>query len=170
MRLPVTARFAVSGIALTAAVVMAASGCTTTSEAPPTADREAVAALVEAWTAFWNSYDLDAVDDLFLADSSLTYFSSEREGLLRGIAAVREHHAGFDFVPGGRTSDTRLWLEEVGIDLFADSAIVTGLWYFTRTGEEGVQRGPVTALCVRTPAGWRIAHMNFSTYRDDDAA
>ncbi len=144
-----------------------ALGLSACARPTPPPDTTAVRDLVARWTAMWNGYDLDAVDELFLPDSTLTYFSSEREGLIRGIAAVREHHAGFSFASGGRETDTRLWLEQLGIDRFGDTAVVTAIWFFQRAGEETPQRGPVTALCVRRDTRWRIAHMNFSTYRDD---
>ena len=67
--------------------------------------------LVNSWTAMWNSYDLSMVDKLFLQDSRVSYFSSEREGLIKGFDAVREHHAGFGFVEGGKSQENRLWLE-----------------------------------------------------------
>lgn len=38
----------------------------------------------------WNSYDLTLVDHLFLADAYVTYFSSEKEGLITGIEALRD--------------------------------------------------------------------------------
>ena len=53
---------------------------------------------VSTWVSMWNSYDLSLVDELFLTDPTVTYFSSEKEGLIKGIDAVSKHHAGFGFV------------------------------------------------------------------------
>ena len=66
---------------------------------PPTAPD----AQLERWVEMWNSYDLDEVKELFLDDTRLTYFSSEKEGVIRGMEAVLEHHRGFGFVPGGES-------------------------------------------------------------------
>jgi hypothetical protein len=44
---------------------------------------------IAAWVELWNTRDLTRLDELFLSDSSLTYFSSEREGLIQGPAAMR---------------------------------------------------------------------------------
>ena len=114
----------------------------------------------------WNSYDLDQVDSLFLNDPGLTYFSSEKEGVIRGFEAVLEHHRGFGFVPGGEERPSRLWVESSTTDLFGEAAVVTALWFFQSDPDstEGPQTGPVTFVCVRDGMAWRFVHMNFSEY------
>lgn len=104
------------------------------------------------------------VDELFLNDSRVTYFSSEREGLIKGIDELRRHHEGFGFVEGGRDQSNRLWLEDTQKESFSQAAIVTAVWRFQRKGSGDVQRGPVTLVYVRTGDGYRIAHANFSNY------
>jgi hypothetical protein len=42
------------------------------------------------------------VDKLFLKDSRLTYFSSAKQGIIKGIEAIRRHHEEFGFVEGGK--------------------------------------------------------------------
>ena len=51
--------------------------------------------LITRWTRFWNSYDLDELEALFVMDERVTYFSSEKQGLLRGPTALRQNHSGF---------------------------------------------------------------------------
>jgi len=124
------------------------------------------ASAVGAWVAMWNSYDLDLVDELFLTDSSVTYLSSEREGVITGIDAVREHHAGFGFAPGGEPTQTTLWVESLHATMPGEIAIVTGTWYF-RSGPDAtgeLQRGPMTLVFVPADDGYRIAHAHFSDY------
>lgn len=135
------------------------------------ADLGGLDVLVADWVEMWNSYDLDQVGDLFLNDDRLTYFSSEKEGLIRGMDAVQEHHRGFGFVSGGEKRPSRLWMEEVKIDPMGDAAVVTGIWFFQSDPESGTepQRGPVTIVCLRTDAGWRFGHMNFSSYPEQEA-
>lgn len=124
-----------------------------------------VTAAIADWVAMWNRYDLSAVDALFLTDDRVTYFSSEREGLITGIDAVRRHHESFGFVPGGRPTATRLWLDGLTIVPVGATVVVGGVWYFDR-GEAGrpVQRGPVTIVYLMEAGRPRIAHMHFGNY------
>jgi hypothetical protein len=117
----------------------------------------------------WNSYDLKNVDQLFLQDSRVSYFSSEKEGLIQGIEAVRDHHVGFGFVEGGKIQENRLWVEEVRINDFGEAAVVAGIWYFQRATDdvESAQKGPFTFVCVKKGTEWRLAHLNFSEYKED---
>jgi ketosteroid isomerase-like protein len=124
--------------------------------------------LIESWVAMWNSYDLTMADKLFLQDSRVSYFSSEREGLIQGIESVREHHLGFGFVEGGKSQENKLWIEDVQTSVFGTAAVVAGIWYFQRGSDdpENVQKGPFTFVCVRQGEEWRLAHVNFSEYKE----
>lgn len=132
-------------------------------------NKAAVDLAVQEWVAMWNTYNLNQVDSLFLNNSSLTYFSSEKEGAIRGIEAVREHHVDFGFVPRGKTHDNKLWLEDVEVDFLNNIAVVTGIWFFVKTvdGAEEVQRGPVTFVYMPIKGKYRIAHVNFGNYLDE---
>ena len=87
-----------------------------------------------------------------------------------GIEAVRAHHVDFGFIAGGKKPDSRLWLEDVHIDVFDSAAVVTGIWYFQRSPDtvQEAQRGPVTIVYMRHNTEWRIAHMHFADYSDGD--
>lgn len=155
-------------------------------------DRSGPDALVRAWVEMWNSYDLGQVENLFLNDDRLTYFSSEREGVIRGFNEVMEHHRGFGFVPGGLEQGNRLWVEDLQTHVFEEAAVLTGIWFFQRgeapgeeadsregegaggSGEGGEaeqvidpQKGPVTFVCVHEDGAWRFIHMNFGEYLPD---
>jgi len=119
---------------------------------------------VEDWVKLWNTYDLNQVKRLFLNDGRVTYFSSEKQGLIKGIDSLVRHHEEFGFVAGGKETGNRLWLEDVDIEEFADSAAVKADWLFQRKGSDRTQRGPVTILYVKAGEGWRIAHAHFSNY------
>lgn len=80
------------------------------------------------WTKMWNSYDLDQVDRLFITDLRLTYLSSEKEGTLQGIEAVREHHRGFGFVEGGKDQPNKLWVENLVTTDLGDTASLLLTW------------------------------------------
>lgn len=121
---------------------------------------------VSAWVEIWNTYDLNQVDNLFLTNDHLTYFSSEKEGVITGIDAVREHHRGFGFVEGGKDQPNKLWLEDIATSAFGDAVVVTAIWYFQRP-DGSKQRGPVTIVYVQQGDEYRIAHMNFSNYRGE---
>jgi ketosteroid isomerase-like protein len=118
---------------------------------------------VTAWERMWNTFDLQEVDRWFLQSDQLTYFSSEREGLIQGIQAVREHYRSFGFVDGGSNPPTKLWLEDVQIQVYDSAAVVTGIWYFQRA-DGRLQKGPVSIFYVNRNGNYKIAHMNFSNY------
>lgn len=127
---------------------------------------KASVSLIARWTRFWNRYYLDELEALFVMDERVTYFSSEKQGLLRGPTALRQHHSGFGFVPGGKVSANALWLEQIAEDrLDRGATLITAIWCFRRAATPDViQRGPLSAVVIRTPRGPRFVHMNFSTY------
>ena len=120
--------------------------------------------VVDEWVSFWNTYDLSQFDELFLADARVSYFSSEKEGLVRGVEAVRKHHEGFGFVRGGKVSSNRLWLDDVHVQVLGPAVVVGAIWYFQRANSEKLQRGPVTLVYVQDGGRYRIAHANFGNY------
>jgi hypothetical protein len=105
------------------------------------------------------------VDTLFVADETVTYFSSEKEGLITGIDSLRKHHSGFGFVSGGRKQENRLWVEDISINLVGSTPVVAGTWYFEKSGTvDEIQKGPFTAVYVNKEGRYRIAHMHFAAY------
>jgi hypothetical protein len=125
---------------------------------------DAVEKALEKWVRLWNTYDLDMVEGLFLTDDRVTYFSSEKRGLIKGYEALMEHHRGFGFVEGGKDTGNRLWLEDVAVERFKKFAVVKADWLFRRKGSDRDQRGPVTIVYVDEGEGPRIAHAHFSNY------
>ena len=121
--------------------------------------------IINEWVKFWNIYDLSLVEKLFIKDNRVTYFSSEKQGIIKGFESLVKHHENFGFVRGGKAQYNKLWLEDVDIEDFGDSAIVCATWYFQRPNIDRPQRGPVTIVYVRTGNGWRIAHANFGNYK-----
>jgi hypothetical protein len=121
---------------------------------------------IARWVEAWNTLDLSLVDELFLNDTSVTYFSSEKEGLIRGFAAVRSHHAGFGFVPGGQVPTDELWVENVQASIYPASVVAAGIWYFGNRSadQDATQQGPMTIVYVLDSGSYRIAHMHFSEY------
>lgn len=120
--------------------------------------------LIDEWVSIWNSYDLSMVERLFLNDSRVTYFSSEKRGLTMGIDALLAHHGELGFVEGGKDSPNRLWLEDTRIEAFEGAVVVKADWLFQRGGSDEIQRGPVTMVYVLAEDGYRIAHAHFSNY------
>ncbi len=121
---------------------------------------------IEAWVELWRTYDLVQLQQLFLWDSSATYLSSEREGLIQGGPAIGEHHAGMGFVDGGRSAEQELWVDNVHSSQFGATAVVTAVWYFgdPAASIDSIQRGPMTIVYVLTDGAYRIAHMHFANY------
>jgi ketosteroid isomerase-like protein len=121
---------------------------------------------IAAWVSLWNTYELSKVDELFLTDDRVTYFSSEKEGLIRGIEALREHHQGFGFVEGGKPAEKELWMEELQSDVFGSTAVVTGIWYFGSRADDRdkIQHGPVTFVYAQEGEEFKLAHLHFANY------
>jgi len=118
---------------------------------------------VGSWLQMWNNYDLNQVDKLFLNDSRLTYFSSEKEGIIIGIDSIHAHHQGFGFVEGGKEQPNKLWLEDMNQVTLGDTELITAIWVFE--SEDGTsQRGPVTIVYYLEEGDYKIAHMNFGNY------
>jgi ketosteroid isomerase-like protein len=119
---------------------------------------------LDQWIRLWNTYDLAQVSNIFLNDHRVTYFSSEKEGLIKGIENLLDHHKKFGFVSGGKETDNKLWLEKTDIEQYKNTAIVKAVWYFQRKGSETTQRGPVTLIYTKIQDNWKIAHSHFSNY------
>ena len=148
-------------------LLMLASGCDPHGRPVSEQDeQDGLDVLVGDWVEMWNSYDLDQVGNLFLNDPRLSYFSSEKEGVIQGFESVLDHHRGFGFVPGGESRPSRLWLEGLRTDVLGEAAVITGIWFFQTDPETGEdpQRGPVTFVATRDGGVWRFVHMNFSAY------
>jgi ketosteroid isomerase-like protein len=145
-------------ISMTLVLLPLTSSVSAANDAPP---------VIAEWQTFWNTYDLDQMDKLFKNNDALTYFSSEKEGLIRGFDAMLEHHKGFGFVPGGEKKPAKLWLEDIETDYVGDVAIVTAIWFFdtVRDGKKVIMRGPVSFVCAKDSAGkFKLQHVNFSDY------
>ena len=127
--------------------------------------------LLDSWVELWGTGNLDLVPALFLRDDRVTYFSSEFEGLIRGYPALVEHHRGFGFEAGGVPREQVIWVGDVEIVDFGDTALVGAIWYFgDPASPEGAQRGPMSVIAVATSAGYRIGHMHFATYAEAEPA
>lgn len=150
-------------IALVVFVTILSVGLATSNQSEASDEDFNATKWVNAWVEIWNTYDLDQVDRLFLQDARVSYFSSEKEGAVIGIDAVREHHRGFGFVEGGKDQPNKLWLEDLHTSTFEDSTVVTGIWFFQRS-DGTLQRGPVTIVYVKKGGEFRIAHMHFANY------
>jgi imidazolonepropionase-like amidohydrolase len=121
---------------------------------------------LELWLALWRRYDLDRLDRVFLRDASLTYFASDTEGLLEGYEAVLQHHRELGFLPGGYQPERELWVEDVLVTDFDESAVITGTWYFgNRVGPQTAARGRLTMVLVRTSNGYKISHLHLGDDR-----
>ena len=116
----------------------------------------------------WRRYDLDRVADVFVTDDALTYFPSDREGLIEGYAAVRAYLEELGFVAGGFQPDSEMWHEQVTVSDFGESAVVGAVWYFgNRLNRRAAGRGPLTMVLTRVGEGWRISHVNFGNYQPE---
>ncbi len=135
--------------------------------APKKIEVEEAQTVIDDWLKLWATYDLDLVDDIFWQDPKSTYFSSEKEGLIKGYDSFIPHHEGFGFVSGGKEAEKSLWLDDLNITIHESSAVVEGIWYFgdRSVPQDQVQNGPVSFVLIRNSQGdVRIAHTHFANY------
>jgi imidazolonepropionase-like amidohydrolase len=138
---------------------------TTTVAAAGTTAAATPRALLDVWLAMWRRYDLDRVGELFVVDGATTYFPSDRQGLLTGFESIRDYHAELGFVSGGFQPESELWLEDVTIADFAESAVIGAVWRFgSRVSPATAGRGSLTIVLARAGDGYRISHVNFGNY------
>jgi imidazolonepropionase-like amidohydrolase len=134
-------------------------------EAAPMDGPASAQAAIDGWLAAWRSYDLDELTQVLLNDPSLTYFANDAEGTIEGITDVLTYHEGLGFVRGGFQPENELWLEDVLVANFDESAVVSAVWHFgNRVLRSDAARGPFTMVVVRTRAGYRITHVNMGNY------
>ncbi len=115
----------------------------------------------------WKTYDLNMLDDIFLQTEDLTYFSSEKEGLMIGYQHLKPHHSGFGFVEGGKQPEKSLWLEEIETKIYGETAMVAALWYFGDKNivKDSVANGPVTFILINDKQdNVKIVHTHFANY------
>ncbi len=124
---------------------------------------EEVTSLIDRWVKMWNSYDINILENLFIDSEDLSYFSSEREGVIRGFKKIKEHHRNFGFSEGGKTTENRLWLEDSRLFSFGGTTVVTAVWFFKKSNLK-IQKGPVSFVVVPHEKGPRIAHVHFTNY------
>jgi len=129
--------------------------------------QDEVAQVVDKWLELWATYDLNLLDQIFYRSENLSYFSSEKEGLMLGYDGIIQHHTGFGFVAGGNEPDNSLWLEDIEIQLYGASAVVGAIWFFgdKLADKDSVQQGPVTFVLIENEMGdARIIHTHFANY------
>jgi len=125
-----------------------------------------VQGLMKQWLELWRTYDLNMLDEIFWNDPQLTYFSSEKRGLIKGFDALKPHHEGFGFVAGGKLASRSLWLEDIHITLHQATAVVDAIWYFgdKQMPRDHVQQGPCTFVIIKDEDRAKIAHVHFGNY------
>lgn len=129
--------------------------------------RAEVDELADRWLTLWSTYDVDMLNDIFWNDPGMTYFSSEKRGLIKGYDQMKPHHEGFGFVAGGKQPPNSLWLEDINTSMHNDFATIEAIWYFGDKSlpKDSIQNGPVTFVIFKNKDGSaRIAHTHFSNY------
>jgi len=124
-----------------------------------------VTAVTDKWLNLWATYDLSLLNKIFYQSEDLTYFSSEKVGLIKGYSKLLPHHVGFGFVEGGKEPPVDLWLEEIETRINGETALVAATWYNGDKMAPGdsVQHGPVTFVLLRDEEGAvKIAHAHFA--------
>ena len=130
-------------------------------------ESEEVTEVIDRWLDLWATYDLNRLEEIFWNDPNCSYFSSEREGLIKGYNALIPHHRGFGFISGGKTPGNTLWLEELDVLISTQTAVVSAIWYFgdKTQPKDSIQRGPVTFVLLKDKDQQvKIGHTHFANY------
>lgn len=123
--------------------------------------------VMDNWLKLWESNDLNLIDSVFFESKELTYFSSEKEGLISGFDALKPHHTGFGFVEGGKQNEKSLWLEDLESHIYGQTALVAGIWYFGDRSDTTTvpDRGPVSFILIKNQENkTKIIHCHFANY------
>jgi ketosteroid isomerase-like protein len=124
-----------------------------------------ITTVIDKWINLWATYDLDLLPEIFYQSPTLTYFSSEKEGLIMGYDQILPHHEGFGFVRGGKEPPVELWLEDIETRINGETAMVAATWYNgdKTAARDSVQHGPVTFMLLRDNQGAvKISHAHFA--------
>lgn len=116
---------------------------------------------IDKWVSMWNTYNISLIEELFLPGEDITYISSEKRGIIVGITAIKKHHESFGFVKDGKSTDNKLWLEDIYIRNFTGFAVVAALWFFQR-GDGSSMSGPMTIVYNQLGETHKIVHMHFA--------
>lgn len=138
---------------------------TNSTENIKTITQDEVDPVVNKWLNLWATYDLNLLEEIFYQSEDLTYFSSEKEGLIKGYSNMLPHHEGFGFVEGGKEPPVDLWLEEIETRINGETALVAAIWYNgDKTAvHDSIPHGPVTFVMLRDDAGKvKISHAHFA--------
>lgn len=141
-------------------------GCSNIKSAQPINEVEANE-IIDKWLVLWQTYDLNALEEIFWNDPQCSYFSSEKEGLITGYDALIPHHESFGFAKGGKKPAKSLWLEDQNLLMLESTCVVTAIWYFgdKSVPRDSVQNGPVTFVLLRDDNDLvRIGHTQFANY------
>jgi hypothetical protein len=128
---------------------------------------EEIDTIMQQWLELWSTYDTNKIESIFWNSPALTYFSSEKVGLIKGYDQLKPHHESFGFVAGGKTANNELWLEEINITLHSSAAVVDAIWYFgdQQKSRDSVQQGPCTFVIIKDENQQaKIAHVHFGNY------
>ena len=129
--------------------------------------QDGIKPVIDKWLKLWETYDLNMLDEIFLQTKDLTYFSSEKEGLMIGYQHLKLHHSGFGFVEGGKQPEKSLWLEDMETKIYGGTAMVAAIWYFGDKNivKDSVSNGPVTFIFIKDKQdNVKIVHTHFANY------
>jgi len=152
---------------ITIIILLVLIGCSTATEKKTTLTEIESNAVIGKWLNLWETYDVNKLGDVFLESDKLTYFSSEKRGLIKGYDKMKPHHIGFGFVEGGKKPAKSLWLENIETRVYDGSTMVGGVWYFGDKSlpKDSISNGPVTFIIVKDKQGLaKIIHTHFANY------
>ena len=117
------------------------------------ADRAAIAAVLDRQAAAWNRGDLAAYMDGYARTPALVFTSGGN--VRRGWQEAFDHYQA-RYATDPRAMGTLVFHVDSIDPVGADGAVVLGRWDLTGTANAG--RGVFSLVVERRPEGWRIIH------------
>jgi beta-aspartyl-peptidase (threonine type) len=140
-------------LATPAGIALILAGCAGREAAPPSAEREAVLAVLREQEESWNRGDLEAFARGYLDSPNVTFFTGSTA--LRGHAALLERYRK-RYASEGREMG-RLSFGELEVEVLSPTAAITrGRWRLKTSKEE--LGGLFTLVFRKSSSGWRIVH------------
>ena len=166
-----------AAIRWSAAVIVAAAVGAGGCDDKPTAiagvtDHDQLYSLLASYRRSINELDLDLAQRIWLDSDEVSLFHSS--GYKEGRAAIFD---GYYRGEMGKLRQRELRFDDIELHITGDAAWAEFLWTFDATIRNGTAASPAgesiatsgreTQIYRRTPAGWRIVHVHYSSVSDN---
>lgn len=122
-----------------------------------------VAAVVDSYARSVNTMDLVLAEQIWITNESSTFIHPR--GHERGWVKIKDDFYGKTM--NATFSERNLVTRDLKVNIYGDAAYVEFYWNFEakfrKDGSVHRTAGRESQMLLRTPSGWRIAHINYSS-------